>query len=158
MSKGLQPNLMKSLYWLLGLFLISVVLVHVILRGFMDTTVESTYASIKDIEAKNAMRSGWLPKWLPSTVTEIIEIHDLDTNLSMIKFSFVKNTDLRLPPLCKKIEPTLPLVLPFNRRGWLSDLSLGPDTTILNHDFFQCEHEYIAISKILGKGYIWRSK
>jgi hypothetical protein len=50
-------------------------------------TFEKHYADRREAEKDGAVVRGWLPDWLPSSATDIREIHNLDTNKSAFSFS-----------------------------------------------------------------------
>ena len=45
-----------------------------------DENIESVYESYNDLVADRALERGWIPARLPSTATDIAELHNLDTN------------------------------------------------------------------------------
>jgi hypothetical protein len=45
-----------------------------------------TYATYADAVAGGAQRRGWLPSFVPTSATEIREVHDLDSNTQWLRF------------------------------------------------------------------------
>ncbi len=115
---------------------------------------ENSYPSFVAARDAGAISRGWLPQWLPQDTTDITEVHDLDTNRFMARFSFSKNTSPALPSSCKSVVPTSPPAPPFSRRWWPSDVPASGFATH-RHAFFQCEGMYVAISSAMGEGYAW---
>lgn len=50
--------------------------------------IESAYASMDEAVAAGAVERGWVPGFLPSSSTQIREIHDLDTNEVWLRFNY----------------------------------------------------------------------
>jgi len=48
--------------------------------------VEARYASYGDAVEKGAVRRGWIPAYVPPSATEIVEVHNLDTNAQLLRF------------------------------------------------------------------------
>jgi hypothetical protein len=46
----------------------------------------ATYATYADAIAAGAQRRGWLPPFVPTTATDIREVHNLDTNQQWLRF------------------------------------------------------------------------
>jgi hypothetical protein len=57
----------------------------VVLAGCGET-FENRYSDRDEAKKAGAFERGWLPEWLPSSATNVREIHNLDTN--GIAFSF----------------------------------------------------------------------
>ena len=49
-------------------------------------TQSATYATYNDAIAAGVQRRGWLPPFVPTTATDIREVHDLDTNQQWLRF------------------------------------------------------------------------
>lgn len=63
----------------------------------------STFASYEEIERSGLIARGWLPWYLPHSVTEIEESHNLDTNRVWASFRY-RVTDLdAVESTCKRI-------------------------------------------------------
>lgn len=58
--------------------------------GCEDLTLEATYTSYDELIEDGAVVRGWFPNWIPKSLTEIEEIHDLDTNQSAFFARFAK--------------------------------------------------------------------
>lgn len=50
----------------------------------IDTVLSVEYDSYSDAVAAGEIRRGWMPEWMPKTVYDIRETHDLDTNRSSL--------------------------------------------------------------------------
>jgi len=103
----------------------------------------------------------WVPVFIPESATEIYERHNLDTSGEVLKFSYEKETDMKLSGYCKAI-PFEEIVFPeknFLGVNWWPT-SLSRDSANKNdHDFYSCDtRAYLALNK---KGqpnqiYYWR--
>ena len=48
--------------------------------------LRASYPDRTAAEKDGAFRRGWLPSWMPTSVRDIEEVHDLDTNLQAMRF------------------------------------------------------------------------
>jgi hypothetical protein len=51
-----------------------------------DDTISSAYGTYGGAKRAGAFARGWLPQSMPETATNIRETHDLDTNMTWIRF------------------------------------------------------------------------
>ena len=83
---------------------------------FMLTFIAARYyfndklrTNIKDYNAlleSGLIEKGWLPDFLPKSIREISEEHDLDSNIVMAKFSIDKNDTGNFDKACRKLNDT----------------------------------------------------
>jgi hypothetical protein len=48
-------------------------------------------------DAAGAIERGWIPEWIPNTAKELREIHDIDTNRSMLALRYDRAEIPRVP-------------------------------------------------------------
>jgi hypothetical protein len=51
-----------------------------VIAGGCSERQESFFANMKDATASGAVARGWIPGDLPNSVTDVRELHDVDTN------------------------------------------------------------------------------
>lgn len=57
-----------------------------VLARVLVLTIEAEYATHAEAESKGAVAKGWIPPFVPSSSTDIREVHDLDTNWQWLRF------------------------------------------------------------------------
>ena len=63
----------------------------------------SEFTNYEEMAASGLIKSGWVPKYIPKSATNIKEQHDLDTNQVNIYFNYVPNQKEDLLMECNKI-------------------------------------------------------
>lgn len=83
-------------------YLFYVIVVFPLLTGCSDTQKQSfdTYA---DLEKSGYMEKGWVPAYFPTNTCQIIEEHDLDTNMVWIEANFFGES-VRFEPQLKQVN------------------------------------------------------
>ncbi len=76
---------MKKIALLLVLFALLIVLV--LNQNFKDIQI-SKYETIEEVKKNNAIKEGWIPAILPESAFEIVESHDLDTEILYGSFKY----------------------------------------------------------------------
>lgn len=115
---------------------------------------EAHYAHYLDAVASGAVSRGWIPSWLPTDSTNIREIHDLDTNSSVLAFQF--KAPFSPPPHCKQVGASALAQPPFRPKWWPNDV---PPTSLqtYRHTYYACDDgAFLAVSPKLGEGFYWR--
>ena len=89
--------------------------------SFTEVMVTS-YTGLRTSAALDARSRGWLPIWLPGALRDVREIHDIDTNASIIVGSLPRGASVELAEVCSELapgnEPELPLTGHSWRLGW----------------------------------------
>lgn len=49
--------------------------------------IDETYATYAEAQSAGAVKRGWVPTFVPSSATDIVDSHDLDTNRQTLKFN-----------------------------------------------------------------------
>jgi len=120
-------------------------------------TFEASYATLAEAQAAGAVARGWVPDWLPPGATGIREVHNLDTNHFMVRFSVPKGTAFQPPKPCEPVALNVPPKPPFNRAWWPSDVPASGLTTH-RHAFFGCDRTFVAYSAAQGEGFVWHAE
>lgn len=102
---------------------------------------ESFYGSLPEARRSGAIERGWVPAWLPETATEIREVHDIDTNESLLAFAMPPQQQWMLsawtfPGDCRRVAYSSTVQPGFSRGWW-------PDSVQLerSYDIFRCEQD-----------------
>jgi hypothetical protein len=94
---------------------------------------ETSYSSLDEAKRKGAVDKGWIPVWLPTSATDIRELHDIDTNESMLAFTIDPQQDWELPGDCQPISYSQTPPPRFSRRWWPASALLEE-----SYDFYRC--------------------
>lgn len=129
-------------------------------------TPESTYTSRQAAEQAGAFSRGWLPAFLPSSASDLRELHNLDSNESLLRFSFMPAD---LPTITASLQPVSESELcppPFQglrRPAWWPKDLVGAQRGGLR--FFrstaalagpQTPAGWFAVDAARGIGFFWR--
>jgi hypothetical protein len=126
------------------------------LAGCKDSDLsEQHYANYSQVTSDHAIDRGWVPDWLPANATNIYELHNIDTNYSMLRFSFPAGTELKPPSACAQIDPSKAPQPRYSRSWWPRDV---PPSSFVTHRhvFLLCGETYIAFSNNQGEGFAWQ--
>jgi hypothetical protein len=118
---------------------------------------EVFYADAAAARGAGSVDRGWIPDWLPTSARNIYEMHDLDTNESMLAFSFNPADPPDVGQSCTQIQPEALRPVRFRRSWWPNDVSPPPAATH-RHVYYRCsDGAYVAMSAKEGRLYHWRS-
>ncbi|HSD21922.1 MAG TPA: hypothetical protein VLC54_17860 [Anaeromyxobacter sp.] len=92
--------------------------------------VEARYASYADAVHEGAVHRGWIPTYVPPSATEIVEVHNLDTNAQLLRFQAppeaLKAMTSRLTGVPSEKVPAPPSYLSLPKGGlWRRGLGSG---------------------------------
>jgi hypothetical protein len=120
-------------------------------------TPEVHYPTYEAAVSAGAILRGWIPAFLPKSAVAIHEIHDIDTNKSMLAFRFNGSEKIELGSGCERIDPFKPAKTPFKVSWWPSDVPASKLSTY-RHSFYSCEggEAFLALSEKPGEGFYWR--
>jgi hypothetical protein len=117
---------------------------------------EASYADLAAAERAGAIQRGWVPDWLPKSARGLREIHNLDTNQSMLAFRYDPSDQLAVPNNCSQVRPSEVAPVPFVVAWWPRDV---PPTKFATHRraFFSCGtgRAFLALSAGEGEAYYW---
>lgn len=134
---------------------LAVIAVSVVLVACSEQ-VDEAYPTLAEAVAAGAIERGWLPSWLPDSSKDILESHDLDTNVSALSLHFSEGQSWAPPASCKQVPPTsVPRAI--GGRSWPPDVPPSGPTTH-RHSYFSCEdgEGFLAVSTTQGELYYWR--
>jgi hypothetical protein len=117
---------------------------------------EVFYADAMAARRAGAVERGWVPDWLPKSARAIHEVHDIDTNQSLLAFSFDPGDGPVLTESCSPIQSDAPEPVPFTASWWPSDVP--PSSSVTHrHAYFRCQNDgYAAVSVKDGQLFYWR--
>ena len=120
-------------------------------------TPEVYYPTYEIAVSAGAISRGWIPGLLPKSALEIHEIHNIDTNKSMLAFRYNGSEKIEVSTICEPISPFKPAKPPFNVSWWPRDVPASKLSTY-RHSFYSCEggEAFLALSKKIGEGFYWR--
>ncbi len=82
------------------------------------------YASMQEAHQRGAVEAGWVPSIIPTQAVELVEQHNIDTNITFVAFTLADRSALINGEPCAPIEYTsvkwfssYPLWWPRNLRG-----------------------------------------
>lgn len=78
---------------------------------------EAKYSSQIEAAKAGAMDQGWIPRWLPEEASNIREVHNLDSNESLMSFTLPAQHQWAPPAACQPAEAAQ-LPAPAFERNW----------------------------------------
>src|SRR5437764_14440471 len=79
---------------------------------------EASNSERASAERAGAIQRGWIPDWLPKSARGLREVHDLDTNQSMLTFRYDPSDELTVPNNCSQVLPSEVKRIPFAMSWW----------------------------------------
>ena len=118
---------------------------------------EASYADLGAAERAGAVRQGRVPEWLPKSARGLREVHNFETNQSMLAFRYDPGERLTLPDSCSQVRPSEVPAASFAASWWPRDVPSSKFVTH-RHAFFSCEtgRAFLALSASSGAAYYWR--
>lgn len=132
-----------------------------LLSSCLRENLESHYRTYTEAVAAGAIARGWIPKWLPSTASDIHEEHNIDTNATLLAFDYGTAGPEQFLATCHRDSR-----VPRNpgSDGWWPD-----DATWHKLQFYRCDERDVyqdghvkvtragaAIDTSRRKAYFWR--
>src|SRR5687767_13326859 len=108
-------------------------LVSMAIAGCFWETMDASYATAQEVISSGYLEKGWIPKWLPSSATDIRETHNIDSNVSELSLSVPDRSSVVLPEDCKPVGYADTVQAYIRRRWWPSEQELER-----SYVFFQC--------------------
>jgi hypothetical protein len=116
---------------------------------------EVFYADAAAARRAGAMERGWIPEWLPASARAIHEVHDVDTNQSLLAFSFEPADRPVVSQWCVQIQRAALQPVPFTSSWWPNDVPPSPLVTH-RHVYYRCQNgAFAALSVNDGQLYYW---
>jgi hypothetical protein len=116
---------------------------------------EAFYQDAAGARRAGAVERGWIPDWLPQGARAIHEVHDLDTNQSLLAFSFDPADGPVLTQSCTQIQREALEAVPFSASWWPDDV---PPSSLVTHRhvYYRCQNgAFVAVSVEDGQLYYW---
>ena len=117
-------------------------------------TFETTYNSYPEAVAAGAVSAGWVPNWPPEQASDILEVHNIDTNSVMLRFNYPKTVQVRLPANCSRVAMAKITSPPFERSWWPADVP-ERNSNAPKHEYWRCANQYVAILANRQQGLVW---
>jgi len=116
---------------------------------------EATYADRRAALRAGAIERGWVPEWIPKTARDLREVHNVDTNQSMLSFRYDRGDRLSVPGSCS--PATTVSAPPFRVASWPRDIPPGSGVST-RYAFFSCESGRAFLALLVGRdeAYYWR--
>jgi hypothetical protein len=115
---------------------------------------ERTYKTRTEAEYDGAIAAGWVPSWLPQDAMEIREAHTLDTHAVMVRFSYPKERELKVPHSCSRIASSTAPPAPFERAWWPESVP-EHEGSVERYAYHKCAELYVALLHSEGEGFVW---
>jgi hypothetical protein len=117
---------------------------------------EVFYPHAAEAQADGAIDRGWVPGWMPKSARDLHEVHDLDTNKSMLMFAFDANDAPNLSASCRQVSGDDVRPVPFRKAWWHQDVP-PRDAVTRKHSYYHCaDGSYVAVSAVDRQLYHWR--
>lgn len=98
---------------------------------------EHFYPDLAAAKAAGAVERGWIPPWVPKSAKGFHEIHDVDTNQSMLRWSYEDSEKFAIHESCVAKSGAIPDTS-FRSSGWPTDWA-DDSTRSASYAFFACE-------------------
>lgn len=123
---------------------------------FVEVT-DTSYPDMSAAVSRGGVSSGWVPRWIPASATDLREVHNIDTNESALAFEVSSADPWPLPDNCIGIKSADAIPSHFKREWW-------PDATELKKHFslYRCHSDVALNSVFVGvhssgqRGLHWR--
>ena len=121
--------------------------------------VDSEYSTLDVARRENAIRTGLLPDWLPSTSRQILVAYDVGTNEKILTFKYKTAEGWNPLELCKEIDPSDPPKPHLDRPWWPENVPANK-TSSPQHTYYTCDNgdSYLAARPKAGQAYYWNTK
>jgi hypothetical protein len=117
-------------------------------------TFDTTYKSYSEAVSAGAVSRGWVPNWLPEQASDILEVHNIDSNAVMLRFSYPETVTVALPANCRRTTLAEVTAPPFKRSWWPADVPEGNSSTP-KHEYWNCANQHVVILARQRQGLVW---
>ena len=143
-------GVMRSIGSIPGVLLLA----SIVGRAACSETSDTTYKSYAEAVAAGAVSAGWVPNWPPEQASDILEVHNIDTNSVMLRFNYPKTVQVRLPANCSRVAMAKITSPPFERSWWPADVP-ERNSNAPKHEYWRCANQYVAILANRQQGLVW---
>ncbi len=136
-----------------------IIILLLLLNAACSETVDSQYSNLDAAKKENAIRTGLLPDWLPSTSRQITVAYDISTNEKILAFQYKDSEGWNPLDICKKIDPLDPPKPHISRSWWPEDIPANAASSA-RHIFYTCENgkSFFAAQPDGGQGFYWNTR
>lgn len=120
-------------------------------------TIERTYKTRTEAEYDGAIAAGRVPNWFPQEAMEIREAHNIHTKAVMVRFSYPKEHQVKVPQFCVRTSGTTAPPPPFKRAWWPESVP-EHGAVAERYAYHRCGETYVAIIQSEGEGFVWSPK
>lgn len=138
----------------IGIIVVAAIGFMLVLGFASSAEFEERYATYEAAVESGALVRGWLPERLPDSSYDIVERHDLDTNVTLVKFSYKGDFAKQLAGDCQVVSPdTIRLPSILGVTWWPADFA----NNSTRYRLFNCgnKREYFAVEN--ENVYFWRN-
>lgn len=126
----------------------------------LDSPVQnSRYATLDALKRDGGDQKGWVPPWLPSTSTNILEAHRADAPVNSMRLSFSPHETWPLPATCEAAGPG-PIPKPALTPSWWPRNVPSDSRDRTGYAYFNCTMDtgraILAIDRNSGTLLFWR--
>ena len=114
---------------------------------------KTKYSTMAEARLKGAVEAGWIPPFVPDSATDIIEQHNIDSNVVYLSFSLPPN-DSPGPP-CQPIESSSVKWFSSYPIWWPHELR-GSNEASTSLNYYYCGGATVG-TVFKGRNYIWFS-
>lgn len=122
-------------------------------------TVDTEYSTLDVANKQNAIRTGLIPEWLPTTSRKITVAYDISTNEKILSFQYKMTEGWNPLEICEQIDPLDPPKPQISRPWWPEDVP-ATKASSPRHTFYTCENGefYLAAHPKAGQVFYWNTK
>jgi hypothetical protein len=95
-----------------------------------------------------------VPSWLPADAMQIREAHNIDANAVMVRFSYPREREMKVPQFCARIAGSTAPPAPFERAWWPASVPEHQGTAE-RYAYHKCGALYVALLQSDGEGFAW---
>lgn len=125
--------------------------------GGCSDVIESGFADYASAKAAGLIERGWVPGWLPPSAWDIREIHNIDSNQSLLRFRFGAADWSGAPPGCSAIAKS-DSKGPTVRVDWWPHGTFDEAAWSEQMSYFACENgaAFLLVDRLQGEAFYWR--
>ncbi|KRG52064.1 hypothetical protein ARC23_07280 [Stenotrophomonas beteli] len=119
----------------------------------MDSSFDTQQQAIN----ADMVNKEWIPDWVPHEVTDLREVHDLDSNTSARAFTKPPAIPLQLPADCQATTFNDSDPVAFNRYRWPGDATLSASYRVFRCAPASGKSVFVAINRTEDRVLFWRT-
>jgi hypothetical protein len=129
----------------------------ILVAAACQETFESRFDNHAALERSSSSRGDWIPKWVPSSARDIYERHNIDTNASLLRFSYGSPDEPPFGSACKPTATHCGRGSHLSADWWPDDLG-SERAPSDRYQLFECAEESgcLAVVKSEKEAFFWR--